>query len=59
MSVEGGSAPNSGPGGSTLLGLAPDEVEESTRDFASFACLLARMSAKDIVLSATGALQTR
>ena len=55
MSVDGGSAPNSGSGGSTLLGLAPDEVEDRTRDFASLACLLARMSAKDILLSATSA----
>ena len=55
MSIEGGSAPNRGPRGSTLLGLAPDEDEDSTRDFASFACLLARMSAKDIELSATSA----
>jgi hypothetical protein len=57
MSVEEGSAPNSGSGGSTLLGLASDwdEVEDRTRDFASLACLLARVSAKDILLSATSA----
>ena len=55
MSVDGGSVPNSGSRGSTLLGLASDEVEDRTRDFASLACLLARMSAKDILVSATSA----
>jgi hypothetical protein len=31
-----------------LISLGPDELEDPTRDLASFACLLARTSAKDI-----------
>jgi len=50
MSVEGGSVPNSGSEGtSALLGFDPDDLEDTTRDFASLTCLLARISAKDIL----------
>ena len=48
MSIEEGSAPNSGSGGSIPVILGTDELEDPTTDLASFACLLARTSAKDI-----------
>jgi hypothetical protein len=53
MSVEEGSVPNSGSEGASalvVLGLDPDELEDFTRDFASLTCLLAWISAKDILL---------
>jgi hypothetical protein len=54
MSIEEGSVPNSGSEGAfavfALLGFDPDDLEETTRDFASLACLSARISAKDILL---------
>ncbi|SRR5258707_15144050 len=56
MSVEEGSAPNSGSeGDSTSLGLDPDDLEDPTWDFASFTCLWARISEKDILLCRGGA----
>jgi hypothetical protein len=51
MSVEEGSAPNSGSeGDSASLGLDPDDLEDPRWDFASFTCLRARISEKDILL---------
>jgi hypothetical protein len=53
MSVEEGSVPKSGSEGAPallVLGSDPDELEGFTRDFASLICLLAWISAKDILL---------